>query len=214
MKNIELMIFDLDGTLVDSKLDLANAVNYALKTLKLPVLKNEVIYGFIGDGIWRLVERALGENHAGKTETGVELFRKYYKKHCVDNTCLYPKVKEMLLHFKNKKKAVVTNKSEIFTRDILQGLKIAGYFDIVYGGDTFEHRKPHPLPLKKVMSKLKIKPAQAIMIGDGLNDVLAAKAAKVTSCAVGYGLEDKKKLLKENPDYFIKNLSQLKKIVN
>ena len=79
MEKIKLLIFDLDGTLVDSKLDLANAVNYALKTLKLPAVKNETIYGFIGDGIWQLIERSFGKKNQDKVEEGFKLFREYYK---------------------------------------------------------------------------------------------------------------------------------------
>jgi len=213
MKNIELIIFDLDGTLIDSKLDLANAVNHSLQTLGLPGIENEKVYGFIGDGLWKLIERSLGAGNADKLENAVRLFREYYGRHLLDNTKLYPGVENTLARFKGKKKAVVTNKPEGFSRDILEGLKILEHFNLVYGGDTFNRHKPDPHCLLCAMRELGAEVSRVVMVGDGRNDILAAKAASIASCAVGYGLENKQQLMSAGPDFYIENISQLAGII-
>jgi len=213
MSKIKLLIFDLDGTLVDSKLDLANAVNYALKSLDLPPVRNKIIYDFIGDGVWQLVERSFGPKNSDKVEEGFKLFRDYYKEHLLDTTVLYPGVEDTLKCFKKLRKCVVTNKSEAFSKTIINGLNIEHYFDLVYGGDTFDKRKPDPFALLKAIEELKVSPSETIMIGDSRNDILVAKAANTVSCAVGYGLEDRETLLSNKPDFFIESITELRNIL-
>ena len=212
MKKIKLLIFDLDGTLVDSKRDIAAGVNFTLRHLGLPAIKNTAVYGFIGDGSWQLMERALKSSKKKYIDDALEIFRDYYSKHLTVTTKLYPDVIKTLRYYSDKKKAVVTNKYESYSVKILGDLKINKYFDAVLGSDSTQRCKPDPLPLLTVMKKLGVGASETVMIGDGANDILAAKNAGVTSCAVGYGLESCERLLSYKPDYFIKKLSDITRI--
>ena len=212
MKKIKLFIFDLDGTLVDSKKDIADGVNYTLRRLGLPALDDGVIYKFIGDGSWQLIERALGNSKKHDISNALEIFRDYYSRHLTVTTKLYPGVKGILSHYGDRKKAVVTNKYESYSLKILADLEILPCFDLILGSDSLKKCKPDPLPLKFTMEKFKALPSETVMVGDSANDILAAKAAGVISCAVGYGLESRERIMSYEPDFFIEKISGLKRI--
>jgi len=213
--SVNLIVFDLDGTLIDSREDLARSANYALNSLGLKELPVDTLSTFIGDGIYKLMERALewqhklGRAYTGSIEEAVEIFRGHYAEHLVDRTRLYPGVLETLNHFRGKKKAVVTNKPFDFAVNILTGLGVAGHFDIVMGGDSTTNRKPHPEPLEKVMTKLDVQSETAVIVGDSPQDIEMAKRAGLLSIAVTYGLGVKEDLIKAEPDLFIENLYEL-----
>ncbi len=213
MKKVKLIIFDLDGTLADSKKDIAAGVNYTLGRLGMPALANRAIYGFIGDGSWQLIERALGDGRAEDIGGALKIFRDYYSRHLTVTTKLYPGVRKMLEYFKDKKKTVVTNKFESYSYKMLGDLNALKYFDMILGSDSVERCKPDPLPLIKTMDKLGIAPQDTVMVGDGVNDILAAKNAGVASCAVGYGLESRERLMSCKPDFFIESPAGLARIL-
>ena len=213
MKKVKLLVFDLDGTLIDSKKDIAAGVNFTLRRLGLPVLKNSTIYGFIGDGSWQLIERALDGHKKQDIDEALKIFRDYYSRHLTVTTKLYPYVEEVLKHYCDKKKAVVTNKYESYALKILSDLKILKYFDLILGSDSVEKCKPHPLPINEAMRKFKALPSETVVIGDGVNDILAAKNAGVSSCAVGYGLESRERLLSYKPVYFVEKLADIKNFI-
>ena len=128
MKKIDLMIFDLDGTLVSSGADLIQSINYTLNALKLKKKSENEILSFVGDGLGKLIERALGQDHIKYQEKAMIIFTDYYGKHLLDNTGLYPQVEDVLNNFRKKTKIILTNKRYRFTMAITQGLNIAQYF--------------------------------------------------------------------------------------
>jgi len=213
-----LLIFDLDGTLIDSKRDIANAVNHALELENLPPLDNKLIYSFIGDGMFGLIEKTLSTRKEYKQvniEKLLKLYAEYYNDHLLDSTVLYPGVKEILEHYRKYKKAIVSNKEESFSRKILEKLNVCRHFDIIFGSNSTKNRKPDPEPLIKVMDLLNVGPEETIMIGDGINDIIAALKANVKSCIVTHDPEVEKEFLAENkPDFCINSLIQLKGITN
>ena len=198
----DLFIFDLDGTLVDSQQDLTAAANQVRIGQKLPALTLSTIRSFVGNGVRILIERTLPGAAAKTVDEAVRRFKTYYADHLLDNTTLYPGIEKVIKGLKGARLAVLTNKPEQFARNILRGLSIDSYFSVVYGGDTGPKRKPDPAPLIAILNALNVRSESAIMIGDGINDILAAKAAGIPCAAVGYGYTEKEELVKHRPDYF------------
>ncbi|HTZ16936.1 MAG TPA: HAD-IA family hydrolase [Dissulfurispiraceae bacterium] len=184
----KLIIFDLDGTLVDSSIDIANAINYALDGMKVPAITVRQTITLIGEGITRLFEKII-ENyklHADK-DMLIKRFLEHYSAHIVDNTTVYPGVKETLDALKGCSKAVISNKREDLSIQALELLGIRKFFDLVVGSDTTAERKPSPVPVQHVLSRLGVKPKDAVIIGDSNLDIEAGKAAGITTIAVTYG---------------------------
>jgi phosphoglycolate phosphatase len=209
MTSVDLLIFDLDGTLADTKDDIATAVNLTLKEFGLPSKEPSVIYDYVGDGVRKLLQRAFAEQPPGSYEQALQVFRQHYLGHLLDTTQFYPGVLEILDHFKNKKKAIATNKPFEYTQKIIEGLGVESRFDLVLGGDSMLHLKPHPAIIREVLDRLRISGERSVMIGDGVNDILAARAAGAQSCAVGYGLGRVEDLLAADPDFFCENIKDL-----
>jgi phosphoglycolate phosphatase len=184
-----LLVFDLDGTLVDSKVDLASAVNVALESFDLPPLPHQTIYSYVGDGASALILRALPPEKAVLLPEVLDRFLAYYRRHLLDTTRTYPGVAGALRRWKGiYRMAVLTNKGEAMTREILSGLSLDGYFFDVRGGDSFRTKKPDPMGLLHILGEEGVGAREAIMIGDSRNDVLAGKAAGAVTCGVTYGL--------------------------
>lgn len=211
MTKLGLIIFDLDGTLIDSRLDIANSVNYMLTGLGLNPLENKQIYSFVGNGVHALVKRSLTENHIDKFDLGLSLFKLNYSEHLLDSTVLYPNVIEMLDYFESKRKAVVTNKDESHSIAILRGLNIYDCFEKVVCGDTLHFKKPHPEQINMVISELKIDRGKALIVGDGAVDIKAGKNAKIYTCGVTYGFGSKEELLEAGADIIIDDIIDLKR---
>jgi len=205
------LIFDLDGTLVDSRLDLANAVNEMLGRFELPELAADTILRFVGRGIRRLVRGSLDE--AGgvsiDSEQGLRSFSEIYGERLVENTCPYPGVKETLKRLENLRMAVVSNKSQKFTERILEAFGVRNSFRIVLGGDSLPEMKPSPAPILHALRGLGEAPAYALIIGDSTYDIEAAKAAGAASCAALYGFQDVNTLLDAKPDYAIRSFPEI-----
>lgn len=212
MHKIDLLIFDLDGTLADTRQDLTNSVNYARKKLGLPALDVETVIKYVGNGVRKLMERSLSKDQWDKIEEAVPLFRSYYQDHALDFTTLYPGVEEILNHFRKKKMAVISNKPENFSRAILKGLGIDTYFDLVLGGDSLPVMKPSPEPIYNVLNHFKIKPQKAVIIGDGVTDIKAGKDARVLTCGVTYGFKKKETLQAAQPDFMVDDIRELKRL--
>ncbi len=187
----DLLVFDLDGTLIDSKLDLALAVNAARAAAGMVPLEHETIYSYVGNGAPVLIRKSLGAAASDEqVEESLQFFLDYYRGHMLDNTCLYPGVADALRHWTGEKTlAVLTNKPEKFSRMILDGLGVAGSFVRVYGGNTFETKKPDPFGLRRLMDELEVPPERTLMIGDSAVDVQTARNANVRCCGVTYGLQ-------------------------
>ena len=206
--SVELLIFDLDGTLIESKWDIATSVNLTLAELELPQRPLEEIFGFVGDGVKQLLRLSVGESSRVTFEEALRVFRGQYLAHCLDRTTFYPGIGEMLTHFAGKRKAVATNKAIEYTNVILQGLG-AHHFQYVVGGDHGFGLKPEPGMLLQVMKELQVLPEHTVLIGDSTNDINGGHNAGIRVCAVGYGMGNRAKMEACQPDWFIERPEQL-----
>ena len=184
------VVFDLDGTLVDSRLDLAAAVDHVLEVLQLPVLPFETIYRFIGEGARRLVQRALGPAHEGRLDEALALFLAYYAEHLLDHTRPYPGVAETVavLHARGVILSVLSNKPEALSRAILAGLGLLAHFTAVIGGDSLHARKPDPSGLRHLAELAGTPSERLLLVGDSRIDIETAHAAGVAFCGVAWGI--------------------------
>ena len=205
----DLLIFDLDGTLVDSRWDIATAVNITLDDLGAPRRTPDDIFSFIGGGVHNLMLKSLPAGAAGSLEKAVDLFWDNYKYHVLDTTKTFPGVDETLERLSSKTMAVATNKPCAHTKMILHGLGLSRYFISVQGWKEGRAVKPDPQILLVALDESGVPPEKAVMIGDGTSDVLAARAAGVKSCAVGYGYGDRDKVLAASPDYYVEDIREL-----
>ncbi len=208
----DLIVFDLDGTLIDSKLDLANSVNFTRIQMGLSQLDNSLIYDYIGDGAITLVRRAMGEGlDETQVQRALEIFLEHYRGHLLDNTVLYQGVKETIEKLSSVTLAVLTNKPVNLTHSILAGLGLHGRFAWVHGGDSFRHKKPNPIGLKAILHSTQIPPERTLMVGDSYIDIQTGQQAGVFTCGVSYGLGGKA-LGNSLPDYLIDRFDQLPEI--
>ena len=205
---IDLLIFDLDGTLIESKWDIATAVNLTLGELGLARRPQEEIFSFVGDGIKRLLRQAVGEENHSRYEEALRVFRGHYLAHCLDRTRFYPGVEDVLTHFVGKHKAIATNKSLEYTTKILDGLG-AHHFAYVVGGDDGYGLKPEPGMLLNVIQTLNVHKDRAVLIGDSTNDINGGHNAGIRVCAVGYGMGNREKMAACKPDWFIETPEEL-----
>jgi len=212
MFKVDLLIFDLDGTLADTKDDLATCVNLTLEEIGLPRKPNEEIYGFVGAGVRRLIRQAVGEAEEERFVLAMQIFRRHYLAHLLDTTQLYPGMDEVLEHFRTKKKAVVTNKAQLYTDALAEGLRLKERFDLIIGGDNGYPLKPDPEMLLTVLEKLSADPKRTVMIGDGLHDIHASRAAGIAVCAVGYGLGNPEDLRQAHPDFYSETVDDLMRL--
>lgn len=189
---IDLAVFDLDGTLIDSKRDLAESVNATLAHMGLDALEHGVIETYVGNGAPVLIQRALGKHASDENiERALKYFLEYYHAHMLDYTTLYPGVRESLefLRGAGVRMAVLTNKPSRSTNGILAGLGIADLFGRAYGGNSFPQRKPHPMGLEALMQEFATPASCTLMIGDSAVDIRTARNARVASAGLTYGFQ-------------------------
>jgi len=209
MTKIDLIAFDFDGTLVQSGQDLVDAVNHTLQILNVPTLDTYTVKRFIGDGVKKLIERSLGDAGERDSEKAREIFLAYYEAHLLDTTVLYPGVKDILNYFKAIHKIILTNKMEYLTLKIARGLGIEGYFEEIVGIDSRSYTKPDRRLLMPYLKRSLQVGGRAVVIGDGVNDIMLAKNAGVLSCALLNGLTDRNELLNLSPHYCCENIEEL-----
>jgi phosphoglycolate phosphatase len=211
---VRCLIFDLDGTLIDSKLDLALAVNATLEHMGRPPLPHETIYRYVGNGAQMLVQRALGrEATPQEAESGLAHFLAYYREHMLDNTVTYPGVREGLELLVDRPMAVLTNKPVRFSNWILEGLGLSRYFRYVYGGNSFEKKKPDPIGVEVLLRDLQLAPRETMMVGDSDVDVRTARNSGIWACGVSYGLGTEG-MQAAPPDLMVDSLVELDKHLN
>ncbi|MBI2538433.1 MAG: HAD-IA family hydrolase [Deltaproteobacteria bacterium] len=210
-REIDLVMFDLDGTLADTGQDLASAVNYVRSYLRLEPLDDRVVCAHVGRGVEHLLRSSLPESYQERFQEVMELFLRRYEDHLLDTTVLYPSVVETLDYFQKKKRVVVSNKLYRLTLSVLRGLGIEPCFDAILGGDSAPRKKPDPEPLHQVLAAFGVAPGKALMVGDGGTDVEAGKRAGVVTCGVTYGLGKSEELIAAKPDFLIDDLRQLSK---
>ena len=185
---VRVLIFDLDGTLIDSKRDLIRSVNAMLLEMGREELHEDTISGYIGHGAPQLIARALGNGAAPEErERALKFFLGYYEEHKMDSTCAYPGVVDALEELREFPMAVLTNKPARISVRILQGLGLAKYFRAVYGGNSFETKKPDPLGARKILEELGAAAEETMVIGDSEVDVQTARNAGMLAAAVNYG---------------------------
>jgi phosphoglycolate phosphatase len=206
-----LLIFDLDGTLVDSKLDLVHSVNAARRMMQLPAISEAVVASYVGDGAPVLMRRALGPDASdADVQRSLEFFLTYYREHMLDNTRLYPGVREALdrMRAAEAQMAVLTNKPVLFSQELVDRLGLREHFFRVYGGNSFDQKKPNPIGIETLREETGAPRERTIMVGDSHVDVRTARNAGVKACGVLYGFQPES-FQQEPPDLLVDDMNQL-----
>src|SRR5579864_150360 len=217
--SIKLVIFDLDGTLIDSRLDLVHSVNAALRHIERPELPDDVIASYVGDGAPILIQRALqGESiDQALVRKGLEFFLAYYRDHKLDHTTVYPGITDALAAIQNsgngvpRKLAVLTNKPVNPSRAIVDALGLGKFFSQVYGGNSFATKKPEPEGAKRLLEESGVRPEQAAIVGDSHVDVRTGRNAGLWTVAVTYGFAPHT-LEVESPDVVVDTPQELSRV--
>jgi phosphoglycolate phosphatase len=209
---IKIIMFDLDGTLVDSSVDICNAINYAIEGTGIKPISVARAITLIGEGVSRLFEKLLEEEkYVGDKEIFIGRYLDHYTAHIIDNTPLYPGVKDTLEALGDYKKVVITNKREESSLKILDALVIVQHFDFIAGSDTTPGKKPSPIPIQFVLKKFGIKPEEAVIVGDSNFDIEAGQAAGIKTMAVTYGYRPVESLRKA--DYIVDRMPDVIPII-
>ena len=215
-EGVRLVLFDLDGTLVDSVGDLAWCGNEMLRMLGMPPRDTAAVRVWVGNGVERFIKRVLTDDMDGEPEdmlffSAVEIFNRLYAEHISTHSEVYPGVRECLerLAGQDIHLACVTNKAERFTTRLLASLELDRYFELVVSGDTTARKKPDPLPLRYAAEYFSLKCHECLMVGDSSNDVAAARAAGFRVACVPYGYNHGQPIEDSRPDIVIDNLTEL-----
>lgn len=214
---VDLLIFDLDGTLVDSKLDIANGVNHTLTTLGLAHISNEEIYHYVGHGVTDLIADAVGLHQERRGEA-LKIFMDYYQSHLTDHTQLFPGMQEVLDYFSVKKKAVLTNKPQGLTDLLLRQLGLTTRFDMIIGatvdspGSGFP-KKPDSASTQHILKTCDVSPQRAVIIGDSAVDIETGKNAGILTCGVTYGFRPRQELEQAGCNLIIDHPSELMRLL-
>lgn len=211
-----MVLIDVDGTLVDSVPDLTYCVDEMMKQLGMPVHGEAKVRNWVGNGVERLVRRALigkleGEPDEALYEKAYPIFIELYSENTSKRSCLYPGVKQGLEYLKSEgyKMGCVTNKAAQFTEPLLDDLGVSDYFSIVISGDTLEKKKPDPMPLLHAAKHFNVAPEQALMIGDSISDVKAARAAGFRIACMTYGYNHGVDIREAKPDAVMDSMAEL-----
>jgi len=210
----EHVAFDLDGTLIDSRADLAAAVNHVLRTLGLPERPPPTLYAYVGEGARVLVQRALGPEHQDRLEVGVATFMDCYAAHLLDATRPYPGVSDLLTALAERRVAlsVLTNKPVAMSRAVLDGLGLSVHFVDIIGGDSLPVRKPDPAGLDHLRARTATARERMLLVGDSGIDVCTARAGGVAFCGVAWGLTPEN-LRAARPERMIEHPAELVHVV-
>ena len=211
-----LIIFDLDGTLIDSSKDLAISMNATREHFGLPPLDPALIYSYVGNGAPVLVRRAFGPEASEElVAEALTFFLKFYRVHALEHTELYPGVREVVeaLSSAGQKLSVLTNKPVRISFDIVTALGLQKHFLRVYGGDSFASKKPDPMGVRRLMEEANVDQAASLMVGDSGVDVQTARNAGIRSCGVAWGFQPEAFEI-DTPDVLIRQPSELLSVVD
>ena len=213
MVNIDVIFFDVDGTLVDARRDIVNAMNSALRQMGFPERSFDEIVSYIGTGVKDLISKSLHSDDEALIEKGVELYGNYYIAHPADEAALYPHARETLDHFRNKRKFILTNRYARFADSVLAALGVREYFEDIIGGDDEGCLKPSACVLDPHLPKLKVDKEKVLIVGDMAIDVETGKNAGIKTCWVTYGLGKREEVQPLKPDFIIDDLIELEQII-
>jgi phosphoglycolate phosphatase len=211
---VDLVVFDLDGTLADTLPDIAAAANFACRRLRLPEHPPEAIRGMIGGGERIFIERLVGPAHSERLPECLELYLDHYTRHNGELTRLYPGVAETLARLRGKKLAVLSNKLQRLTQQTLDALDLARFFAAIRGGGSAHPLKPAPHHLLALITDLRVGPTGTLMVGDKVADIMAGRAAGAYTAAVAYGYGDLDSLTAASPSFLLARFSQLPDIMS
>ena len=204
-----IIFYDLDGTLVDTKEDITASANHMLREMNLPLLTREQVIPFVGRGLRQLIAACLGSDEPAIVDEATKIYRAHYAEHMLDHSCLYPGARDLLEHFKSRKQAVITNKPNPYSREILVGLGVAGYFMEIIGGNSEYPKKPDPAALVALMGQAGMKSEEALFIGDSVVDIQTGKAAGVETAVVTHGFDEEKAIRAAGPDVVAAGFTEL-----
>lgn len=213
MALFDTIFFDVDGTLVDSRKDITNAVNHALGTLGFRKLSVETVVSYVGTGVKDLIRKCFGTDDEAIVEKGDKLYWSYFMEHAVDESVLYPHAREILEYLKDKRKFILTNRYKDFAEATLKGLGIIGYFEEIIGGDDENCMKPLACLFDRIVPRLKVDRNSALIIGDMDIDIQAGKNSGIKTCWITHGLGRVEDIRDLKPDYIIEDLMELKEII-
>lgn len=213
MKEVDLIIFDFDGTLVDTRVDIVNSVNFVLQKSGIPKRDFDVIVSYVGGGVDYLLRKAIGVEYRDKLREVRNLYTEYQKDHFLDKAVLYPHVKKIISAFKDKRLAIISNRHTHSLQSILKAFGLADFFEVIIGGDDVACLKPSPCPVLALINKTGANKERSIMVGDMDYDIKSGKEAGILTCAVTYGLGKKGDIEKAKPDFIIDDLWELKEII-
>ena len=211
--DIKFVIFDLDGTLVNSKFDLTDSVNFVRHEYGFNPLPIDNVASYLGSGITALVKAVLSELKNEEFDIAVKMFKDNYAKHLTDKTRVYDGVARMLASILQQK-VLLSNKDEKFSKNILKTLELSQFFTEIYGGDSFKEKKPNPLPIFEIMKKFSLKKEEVIIVGDGTNDILVGKNAGIKTIGVSYGYSSLEQIKKLSPDFIAKDTNEIIRILS
>jgi phosphoglycolate phosphatase len=210
---LKLIIFDLDGTLVDSRVDIMHAVNYAISPYGIEPVHLQEMPELVGEGAIRLMEKLLKKRRVSlDISMLVDRFESHYSAHPVSHTVPYPGVPETLRSLRDYRKAVVSNKFRSISLQVLEKLQLSQYFEEVAGVDTFPERKPSPLPILRILDTFEARPEETLVVGDSVYDIQAGRASgtKTVAATYGYGSPG----FSDNADFIIADFTQLIEVIN
>ena len=205
----KLVVYDLDGTLVDTAEDITRAANHMIKEMGRRALSREAVSRFVGKGLHHLIKSCLGTENPKEIERGAKIYRAYYAAHMMDHSRLYPGVRECLDYFSGRSQAVVTNKPNPFSRELLEALGVAGYFMEIVAGDSGYSKKPSPEAFFSLMKKAGAGAGETLFIGDSPVDIETGRNAGVVTWVVSHGFSSAEELKCHTPDALFNNFHDL-----
>lgn len=205
----QLIIYDLDGTLVDTREDIARSANHMLSQMELPAIPKEEVARYVGRGLFQLIQSCLKTEDPKKIEKGAKIYRSFYAEHMLDYSALYPGAREILEYFKGRKQGVLTNKPNPFSENLLKALGVGSYFDMIVAGDSEYPKKPSPAAVHAMMHRWQVSPAQTLFVGDSLVDIETARNAGVEIAVVSHGFSSRKELQSASPEILVSGFPEL-----